>query len=64
MRTSTMGTRGMESTVYPTTTVTDETEEGRDDAERATRDPYADETRGLASRLGGFASRLAGRGDR
>lgn len=56
-----MGTRGMESTVYLTTTVTDETEEGRDEAERATRDPLAD---GFRSRLGGLASRLTGRRDR
>ncbi len=58
----------MESTVYLTSTVTDETEEGRDDAERATRDPYAAEDAvdpdGVRSRLDGLASRLTGRRDR
>ena len=59
-----MGTRGMESTVYLTTTVTDETEEGVHDAERATRDPYAGETSGSGFRLDDLASRLIGRRDR
>ena len=54
----------MESTVYLTTTVTDGTEEDRDDAERAAHGPFGDEADGFRSRLDGLASRLTGRRDR
>lgn len=53
-----MGTRGMESTVYLTPNAIDETEEGRDEAERATRDPFAGERSGFTTRFDGFTELL------